>query len=120
MSNNIKESKEHIKNHQLTRFVVEGEEPITLAMYRERKRRINRVLAFVTIAFIFGALSYSLGAIDSHQIYDFNDETLFTIRSFLSTTSSILGISAIITIYQARKSVIREEIRDRRLSQKNL
>lgn len=120
MPNSIKESKEHIKNHQLTKLVREGEEPIILATYRERKRRINRVLIFVTIALVFGALSYSLGVLDVRQIYDFNDETLFTIRSFLSTTSSILGIAAIITIFQARKSVIREEIRDRRLSQKNL
>lgn len=120
MTNNIEESRKHIKNHQLTRMVREGEEPIILAMYRERKRRINRVLIFVTVAFIFGVLSYSMGALETHQIFNFNDELLFNVRTFLSTVSSVLGVATIIQILKARKSVIREEIRDKRLSQKNI
>lgn len=118
MNDNLEESMQKIDHHKLVRYVRDGEVPITIEVHRERLRRINMALYLLIIALIIGLVSYSL---DTKLIwFGMNSELIILMQSILSGAASFLGFTVIIILYKARKSQIREEIREKRLSQKNL
>lgn len=117
----VEETKEKILHNKLVRYLIEGEEPIAIELYYERGRRLNKALYYLILAFVFGAISRVFDLVDNYNLLPFVEFYVYDVARY--TFSALALISSIVVlrlILNARKSIIRGEIYDKRLLQKDI
>lgn len=119
--NDVNETKEKILHNRLVRYLVEGEEPIAIELYHERGRRLTKALHYLITAFIFGIISYLFDLVDNYNLLYFVEWHVYDIARYTFSALALISLAVVIRlVFNARKSIIRGEIYDKRLLQKDI